>query len=72
MSKENPLIGDLPRETVQNAVNILELLQYLDFSAGIDKKAEFGLFLVHQMLAEALEDVDERLKKIDVQSSKAE
>ncbi len=50
-------------DSLENIANTLELLEYVDVSEGMDKGAEFGLFIVLQMLGDSARYLSGQLKE---------
>lgn len=50
------------RDALENISHILALLEHLDLSEGLDKRAEFGWFMILQMLGESARYLNKALE----------
>ncbi len=60
---EHPLISDSShRDTLDRVVHVIELLEQLDLSEGLNPSARAGLYWIHHMLADTVKHVSDELR----------
>ncbi len=60
---EHPIISETShRDTLDRVVHVIELLEQLDLSEGLNPRARAGLYWIHHMLADTVKHVSDGIR----------